>query len=95
MLVCQTISSVIPTSASPFPTPPKNKTEKKIAIQPHPQSNQNSVDLTGKQDDKTDVVVREWDGALNIEASLIYWAGDERTVSLALAVTYPANQAGL
>jgi hypothetical protein len=69
----------------------KEKTVKRTALQAHAQATQDSMDVTGKHGDH-DVVVREWDGELDVEASLIYWEGDERTVSLVLAIEYPTNQ---
>lgn len=71
--------------------PPKDKTDKKIGFQPHPQANQDTVDATGKHSDK-DFVVRAWDGSLYMEASLIYWEGDDRTVSLVLAIQNTASE---
>jgi hypothetical protein len=67
----------------------KGKSDKKTVFQPHAQGNQDTMDATGKHSDK-DFVVREWDGSLYIEASLIYWEGDDRTVSLVLAIQNPA-----
>lgn len=70
---------------------PKEKTVKRTALQSHAQANQDSMDATGKHGDK-DIVVRAWDGPLYMEASLIYWEGDDRTASLILAIENTANQ---
>ena len=70
---------------------PKGKTDKKIVFQPHAQPNQDIVDATGKHSDK-DFVIREWDGSLYVEASLIYWDGDDRVASLVLAIQNTASE---
>src|SRR2546430_125328 len=75
----------------PLEMPAKTKPDKKIVLQPHPQANQDSMDAAGKHADR-DIVIREWDGSLYVEASLIYWEGDDRTVSLVLGIENLANE---
>ena len=71
--------------------PLKSKTAKKTALKPHPQANQSSVDATGKHTGQ-DYTIREWDGSFYVEASLLSWEGNDRTVSLALAIANTTNQ---
>ena len=74
---------------SNLPLRPKAVT--KTALKPHPQPNQSSMDATGKHGDQ-DHTICEWDGSLYMEASLLSWEGNERTVSLALAIANTADQ---
>jgi len=69
----------------------KGKVDKKIVFLPHAQANQDTVDASGKNNEKG-FVVREWDGPLYVEASLIYWEGNDRTVTLVLGIEYPAHE---
>lgn len=64
---------------------PRDRNSTKIALRPHVQANQESMDIKG-QHGKSDIVAREWDGSLYAEATLAYFEGDARTVYLFLAI---------
>jgi hypothetical protein len=71
--------------------PPKSKTDRKFALQPHPQPNQDSMDITGKHSDR-DITVREWDGSMSVEAMLGYSGDSERIVNLLLGIENRPNE---
>jgi len=69
----------------------KGKAERKIALRPHPQANQDSFDATGNHSEK-DFVARESDGPLDVQASLMYWEGENRTASVLLSIQNQSDQ---
>ena len=62
-LLCASFLSGTPAAKSSCVAGHKAKPVKKTVLQPHPQSNQDSIDATGKHGDQ-DILIRAWDGLL-------------------------------
>ena len=91
VVICLLLCSGSPTARlASAAVPSKGKNDKKVALLPHAQVSQDTIDAAGKHNDKG-FVVRQWDGSLYMEASLFYWEGEDRTVSLVLAIQYPTG----